>query len=91
MAIAVAFFAFNAAYHSQFLIVSRDPGAYMQFGSWIAGHGSLPISTSLAQFGGAKGLAFTGFAMYQVGNTIVPQFMAGLPMTTARRASGCAG
>jgi len=81
--VALAFFAFNAAYHSQFLIISRDPGTYMQFAAWIEGHGSLPISTSLAAFGGAKGVTFTGFAMYQVGNTIVPQFMAGLPMALA--------
>jgi hypothetical protein len=83
LVIAVAFFAFNAAYHSQFLIISRDPAAYMQFGTWIAGHGSLPISTSLSAFGGAKGITFGGFAMYQVGNTVVPQFMAGQPMALA--------
>ncbi|HEX3956423.1 MAG TPA: hypothetical protein VHZ03_07295 [Trebonia sp.] len=83
LVIAVAFFAFNAVYHSQFLIISRDPAAYMQFATWIAGHGSLPISTSLAAFGGAKGITFGGFAMYQVGNTVVPQFMAGQPMALA--------
>jgi hypothetical protein len=83
LAVAAGFFAFNAAYHSQFLIISRDPGAYMQFATWIAGHGKLPITTSSAAFGGAKGIAFDGFAMYQVGNTVVPQFMAGLPMTLA--------
>ena len=44
--IAAGFFAFQAAYHSQFLVISRDPGAYMQFGAWIARHGSLPIQTS---------------------------------------------
>ena len=83
LVIAVAFFAFNAVYHSQFLIISRDPAAYMQFATWIAGHGSLPISTSLSAFGGAKGITFGGFAMYQVGNTVVPQFMAGQPMALA--------
>jgi hypothetical protein len=83
LVVAVAFFAFNAVYHSQFLIISRDPAAYMQFGTWIAGHGSLPISTSLSAFGGAKGITFGGFAMYQVGNTVVPQFMAGQPMALA--------
>ena len=83
LVIAVAFFAFNAVYHSQFLIISRDPAAYMQFATWIACDGSLPISTSLSAFGGAKGLTFGGFAMYQVGNTVVPQFMAGQPMALA--------
>ena len=39
LVIAAGFFAFKAAYHSQFLIISRDPGSYMQFATWIAGHG----------------------------------------------------
>ena len=80
LVIAAGFLAFQAAYHSQFIIISRDPGSYMQFAAWIEGHGSLPIQTDTAAFGGAKGLTYTGFAMYQVGNTVVPQFMAGLPM-----------
>jgi len=80
LVIAAGFFAFQAAYHTQFIIILRDPGSYMQFATWIAGHGRLPISTSLPAFGGAKGLTFDGYGIYQVGNTIVPQFMAGLPM-----------
>jgi hypothetical protein len=81
--IAAGFFAFQAAYHSQFLFISRDPASYMQFAAWISGHGSLPVQVSLPAFGGAKGVTFTGFGIYQVGNTVVPQFMAGLPMTLA--------
>ncbi|HEX4834119.1 MAG TPA: hypothetical protein VH478_23845 [Trebonia sp.] len=80
LVIAIGFFAFEAAYHSQFLIISRDPGSYMQFATWIAGHGSLPIPTNSQAFGNDPSLWYQGFAMYQVGNTIVPQFMAGLPM-----------
>jgi hypothetical protein len=83
LVIAAGFFAFQGAYHSQFIIILRDPGSYMQFATWIAGHGKLPISTSLPAFGGAKGLSFDGFGIYQVGNSIVPQFMAGLPMALA--------
>ena len=81
--IAIGFLAFQSAYRSQFVIVTRDPGAYLQFAAWIAGHGGLPVTTSLAAFGGAKGLTFGGFAMYQVGSAVVPQFMAGLPMVLA--------
>ncbi len=82
LVIAAGFFVFQAAYHSQFLIMDRDPGSYMQFAAWIERHGSLPISTSLPAFGAAKGINFTGFAIYQEGsaNLITPQFMAGLPM-----------
>ncbi len=82
--IAVAFFAFQAAYHSQFLIISRDPGTYMQFATWIAGHGTVHIQENAAAFGGDKSVTFTGFAMYpQANGTITPQFMAGLPMALA--------
>lgn len=80
LVIAAGFLAFQAAYHSQFIIISRDPGSYMQFAAWIQGHGSLPIQVDLPAFGGAKGITFTGFAMYQQGSTVTPQFMAGLPM-----------
>jgi hypothetical protein len=56
----------------------------MQFGYWIARHGSLPITKSLAAFGGTHpGLGFYAPAFHPVGNAIVPQFMAGLPMTLA--------
>jgi hypothetical protein len=83
LVIAAGFFAFQAAYHSQFLVITRDPGAYLQFAAWIAGHGSLPIQASPGAFGGARGITFQGFAMYQAGSTVVPQFMAGLPMALA--------
>ena len=83
LVIAVAFFAFQAAYHSQFLIITRDPASYMQFATWIAGHGSLPIPTNSQDFGNDPSLWYQGFAMYQVGNSVIPQFMAGMPMALA--------
>jgi hypothetical protein len=84
VAVAVAFGADQVIYHSQFVMVTRDPGSYVQFAAWIAHHGSLPISEDRAAFGGTtKGLSFQSPAFYQVGKTIVPQFMAGLPMVLA--------
>jgi hypothetical protein len=84
IAVAVAFGADQLAYHSQFIIVTRDPASYAQFAAWISGHGSLPISQSAAAFGSAsKTLSFASPAFYQVGGSIVPQFMAGLPMVLA--------
>jgi hypothetical protein len=79
-AVAVAFGVFQAAYHSQFVIVQLDAASYMQFGNWIAHHGSLPIPQNAAAFGHAPGVVYSGAAFYQVGHSIVPQFMAGLPM-----------
>lgn len=84
VAVAVFFGVDQMIYHSQFIMVTRDPGAYVQFGNWIAGHGSLPIPQDRAAFGSASHLVtFQSFANYQVGQAVVPQFMAGLPMVLA--------
>jgi hypothetical protein len=84
VAVAVAFGLDQLAYHSQFIIVTRDPASYIQFANWISHHGSLPIPQDRAAFGGTHHvLTFGSFAYYQVGSTVVPQFMAGLPMLLA--------
>ena len=80
IAISVAFGVFQAVYHSQFVIDQLDAASYMNFGSWISSHGSLPIPQDAAAFGHASGITFASAAFYQVGGSIVPQFMAGLPM-----------
>jgi hypothetical protein len=78
--ISVAFGVFQAIYHSQFVIDQLDAASYMNFATWISGHGSLPIPQNAAAFGNAPGITFASAAFYQVGSSIVPQFMAGLPM-----------
>jgi hypothetical protein len=84
--IAVVFGIWQAAYHSQFIIVMLDPASYMMFANWIAHHGSLPIPTDAQAFGGAHNITFNSAAFYNgpqyagASNAIVPQFMAGLPM-----------
>lgn len=84
LAVAVAFGIDQMIYHSQFIIVNRDPASYFQFGYWISHHGSLPIPQDAAAFGGTHHvLNFQSFAYYQVGSSVVPQFMAGLPMALA--------
>lgn len=84
VAVAVAFGIDQLGFHSQQIIVVRDPASYIQFGNWIARHGSLPIPANGAAFGGYSPLIyFHSPAYYQVGHTIVPQFMAGLPMMLA--------
>jgi len=81
IAVAVAFGADQMIYHTQQILVLRDPASYLNYGYWIAHHGSLPIPQSRAAFGHtAKGLSYNTAAFYQVGRTIVPQFMSGLPM-----------
>ena len=84
--IAVAFFAQQKAYHSQYVIILGDPGSYIQFAAWLARHGSLPVPTDAAVFGGAHGglLTFASPAAYAPSpGTVVLQFMAGLPMVLA--------
>ena len=84
VAVAAAFGVYQMIFHSQQIIVLRDPGSYIQFAAWIAHHGSLPIPQARAAFGGAhQVLQFSSPAFYQVGGAIVPQFMAGLPMVLA--------
>ena len=69
VAVAVAFGVDQLVYHSQFIIVTRDPASYLQFGNWIAHHGSLPIPQDRAAFGGTHHvLGFASFAYYQVGS-----------------------
>jgi hypothetical protein len=80
IAISVAFGVFQAIYHSQFVVDQLDAASYMNFASWISAHGSLPIPQNAAAFGNAPGVTFASAAFYQVGSSIVPQFMAGLPM-----------
>jgi hypothetical protein len=79
-AIAVAFGVFQGIYHSDFVIVQLDAASYMEFATWISKHGSLPIPQDTAAFGHASGITFWSAAFYNVGSSIVPQFMAGLPM-----------
>src|SRR5215470_8820218 len=84
IAVAAAFGAHQLIYHSQQIIVERDPASYIQFAAWIAQHGSLPIPQARAAFGGTHHLLhFGSLAFYQVGAGVVPQFMAGLPMVLA--------
>jgi hypothetical protein len=84
LGVAIAFGADQFAYHSQQIIVRRDPASYIQFGNWLARHGSLPIPDDATAFGGTHHvLAFYSPAFDPVGHSLAPQFMAGLPMTLA--------
>ena len=81
---AVAFGADQVVYHSQQIIVERDPAAYIQFGSWIAGHHSLPIPMDGTAFGRpASSSGLTAPPSTRPRAPCVPQFMAGLPMILA--------
>ncbi|MDA2812447.1 hypothetical protein O4J56_17525 [Nocardiopsis sp. RSe5-2] len=82
--VAAAFTAVQLAYHSEALVIRRDPASYAQFTIWIAQHGSLPIPQGRELIAGdAPGLTYGSLAYYQVGDEIWPQFLAGAPLLYA--------
>jgi hypothetical protein len=84
VAVAAGFGAWQLRANSPQLIVDRAPGAFFQFGYWIAQHGSLPIPTQLAAFGGSHpGLTFSSFGFVSHAGAIAPGLAAGLPITLA--------
>ncbi|HEV3291073.1 MAG TPA: hypothetical protein VG123_19010 [Streptosporangiaceae bacterium] len=94
IAVAAGFAVWQFHANSPELLTDRDPGAYFQFGYWIAEHGSLPIPAMLTAFGGShSGLTFASFAFTSQGSAVVPQLTAGLPITLAAGlwVSGIAG
>jgi hypothetical protein len=81
LAVAAAFAAWQILENSAELFVSRAPGVYLQVGYWIAEHGSLPIPTTVAAFGGAHhGLTFSSFGFASQGSAVMPQYVAGMPI-----------
>lgn len=69
---------FNGVFHSEQLIVRRDPATYAQYTIWLAEHGSLPIPRRDAAFGGPDpGLIFASSGFYDFQGAVVPQFMPG--------------
>jgi hypothetical protein len=82
--VAAGFGAWQLHVNSESVIVSRDPGAYLQSGYWIAQHGTLAIPESLAAFGGAHpGLSFSSIGFFPHGTSVLPSGMSGLPMLIA--------
>jgi len=81
VAVAAGFAVWQLIENSPQFIVSRDPGAFAQFAYWIADHGSLPIPTSAAAFGGAHpGLVFASFGFATHSGAVVPSLAPGLPI-----------
>jgi hypothetical protein len=84
VAVAAGFLAFQLVMVSEQIIVRRDPASYVQFATWLADRGSLPISQMRWAFGGGDpALSYGSPAFYERGGVLIPQFMAGLPMILA--------
>jgi hypothetical protein len=82
VAIAVAFFAITAAFHSEHLLVDRDPGAYANIGRSLASHHTL---TPQVREGPFESTEFTvsspGFS--EASGKQRPQFLPMLPLLLA--------
>jgi hypothetical protein len=84
LVIAGGYLVWQLAMNSETLIVTRDPGVYLQYAYWIAGHGTAHITQDLAAFGGThSGMSFASLGFFQTGTTITPSFMPGLPLVLA--------
>jgi hypothetical protein len=88
LVIAAGFGVWQAVFRSEQVFVTSDPGAYLQYGYWIAEHGTARIPVSAAAFGstgfgGVQGLDFAtpGFAVS--GGSITPASLPGLPLVLA--------
>jgi hypothetical protein len=83
VAIAAGFAVWQAYFRSEQLFVVSDPGVYLQYGYWIAGHGTARIPESASLFGSSAGLDFatTGFSVSD--GSITPAFLPGLPLVLA--------
>ncbi|HEY0934595.1 MAG TPA: hypothetical protein VGD91_12735 [Trebonia sp.] len=83
LAVAAGFGVWQAVFGSEQVFVASDPGVYLQYGYWIAEHGTARIPESAGAFGGAGGLNFatTGFAA--AGGSLIPGYLPGLPLLLA--------
>ena len=94
VAIAAGFGVWQAVFGSQQLLSAGDPSAYLQYGYWIAGHGTARIPTSSVAFGAAGGgLVYSSPGFFVSGGSVTAGFMPGLPLVLAAGAwlSGLAG
>jgi hypothetical protein len=81
--VAAGFGAWQALLRSEQVFVSSDPGVYLQYGYWIAGHGTARIPETAAAFGGSGGLDFATPGFIVSGGWITPGYLPGLPLLLA--------
>jgi hypothetical protein len=83
IAIAVGFGVWQAALRSEQVFGVGDPSVYLQYGYWIAEHGTARIPTSASSFGSSGGLVFSSTGFYVSGGVLTPAFLPGLPLVLA--------
>jgi hypothetical protein len=83
VAIAAGFGVWQAFFRSEQLFAVSDPGVYLQYGYWIAGHGTARIPVSAVAFGDVAGLNFATPGFTVSGGSLLPAFLPGLPLVLA--------
>jgi hypothetical protein len=83
VAIAAGFGVWQALLRSEQVFAVGDPSVYLQYGYWIAEHGTARIPTSASAFGTSGGLVFTSPGFYAAGGSLTPSFLPGLPLVLA--------
>jgi hypothetical protein len=86
VAVAVGFGVWQALLRSEQVFAVGDPSVYLQYGYWIAEHGTARIPTLAASFGtsGSSGLLVFGSpGFFSSGGYLTPSFLPGLPLVLA--------
>ncbi len=83
VAIAAGFGVWQALLRSEQVFAVGDPSVYLQYGYWIAEHGTARIPTSASAFGTSGGLVFGSPGFYSSGGSLTPSFLPGLPLVLA--------
>jgi hypothetical protein len=81
--VAAGFGAWQALLRSEPLFAGGGPQAFLQYGYWIAGHGTVRVPAWAASFGGASGLDFAVPGFSVTGGPLTPAAMPGLPLVLA--------
>jgi len=81
--IAAGFGVWQAWLRSEQVFTAGDPGVYLQYGYWIAGHGTARIPVAAGSFGRAGGLDFATPGFTVSGTSISPSSLPGLPLVLA--------
>ena len=77
--------AWNAAQPSQHVLITRDPGGYMNEGRWLARHGSLDAHPRVEPFAAEPELSYNSFSVYMMSDgTLQYQFAHLLPAVLAQ-------
>ena len=81
--IAAGFGVWQALLRSEQVFAVGDPSVYLQYGYWIAKHGTAHIPMSASAFGTSGGLVFASPGFFASGGSLAPSFLPGLPLVLA--------